>query len=215
MAQPVKRRYDSTRRREQAAETRRQILAAAERRFERDGYAGASVAAIAAEAGVAVKTVYLAFESKRGILRALWNARLRDEPDDTTLPARRWYEDALDEPDSRERLRMAARFSRSVKARAGTVLEAIRTGAASDPELAALWERIETGFRDVLQSVVEAIAADGALRPGLDVDEATDVLWLLVHPDTWRLLVDVRRWDPDRYERWVADTAIQQLLTRL
>src|SRR5512140_1350098 len=102
-----RRQYDSPLRREQAAETRRQILAAADRLFERDGYAGTSVAAIAAEAGVAVKTVYLGFEAKRGVLRALWNARLRDEPDDTTLPARRWYEDAVDEPDSRERLRMA------------------------------------------------------------------------------------------------------------
>jgi AcrR family transcriptional regulator len=207
-----RRQYDSPLRREQAAETRRQILAAAHRMFERDGYANTSVAAIAAEAGVAVKTVYLGFESKRGVLRALWNARLRDEPDDTTLPARRWYEDALDEPDSRERLRMAARFSRSVKTRAGVVLDAIRTGATSDPELAALWDRIETGFRDVLQSVVEAIAADGALRPGLDVDQATDILWLLVHPDTWHLLVDVRHWDPERYEHWIADTACEQLL---
>ena len=58
------RRYDSTRRREQAAATRREILEAAQRLFERDGYGATTMAAIAAEAGVALKTVYLAFETK-------------------------------------------------------------------------------------------------------------------------------------------------------
>jgi AcrR family transcriptional regulator len=212
MTERVKRTYNSPRRRQQAAETRAEILAAAQRLFARHGYAATSVAAIAQEAGVATKTVYLAFESKSGVLRGLWNAQLRGQRDDTTLPPSRWYEDALDEPDPEQRLRMAAHFSRTVKARAGVVLDAIRIAAPSDPDLAALWERIETGFRDVLQSVVESVAADGALRPGLDVDEATDILWLLVHPDTWRLLVDVRGWTPERYEQWCADTACEQLL---
>ena len=72
-----KRRYDSKRRLEQAQETRRAILAAAKTRFEDHGYAAATVAEIAADAGVATKTVYLAFDSKGGVLRALWNLMLR------------------------------------------------------------------------------------------------------------------------------------------
>jgi len=53
MTSPAKprRSYDSPRRREQAAETRELILSEAQRLFERDGYAGSSVAAIAAAAG--------------------------------------------------------------------------------------------------------------------------------------------------------------------
>jgi AcrR family transcriptional regulator len=62
MAEGVKtRRYESPRRREQAAATRGAILDAAQRRFERDGYAQTTMAAIAAEAGVALKTVYVGF----------------------------------------------------------------------------------------------------------------------------------------------------------
>jgi AcrR family transcriptional regulator len=52
--------YDSPRRREQAAETRRKILDAAGELFVRDGYAD--------QAGVALKTVYLAFGTKAGVL---------------------------------------------------------------------------------------------------------------------------------------------------
>ena len=38
--------------------------------------------AIAAEAGVALKTVYSAFATKSGVLRALWDLRLKGDADD-------------------------------------------------------------------------------------------------------------------------------------
>ena len=87
MAEPVKptRRYDSPRRREQAAATRREILEAAQRLFERQGYAATTMAAIAAEAGVALKTVYVAFETKSGVLRALWHLLLRGDEEDVPV----------------------------------------------------------------------------------------------------------------------------------
>jgi AcrR family transcriptional regulator len=52
MADRVKRRYESPRRRAQADATKRDILAAAQRLFERQGYGATTMAAIAAEAGV-------------------------------------------------------------------------------------------------------------------------------------------------------------------
>ena len=83
MSEPVKTRpYNSPRRREQAAATRREILEAAQRLFERQGYATTTMAAIAAEAGVALKTVYVAFETKSGLLRALWHLLLRGDEGD-------------------------------------------------------------------------------------------------------------------------------------
>ncbi len=56
--------------------TRMQVLEAAQQLFEQDGYAATSMAAIASEAGVSLKTVYLAFETKSGLLRALWHVLL-------------------------------------------------------------------------------------------------------------------------------------------
>ena len=90
MADRVKarRRYDSPRRREQAAATRREILEAAQRLFVEQGYAATTMAAIAAEAGVALKTVYVAFETKSGVLRALWNVLLRGDEDDVPVAER-------------------------------------------------------------------------------------------------------------------------------
>src|SRR5919204_2393457 len=107
MADTVKttRRYESPRRREQAAATRREILEAAQRLFERQGYAATTMAAIAAEARVALKTVYVTFESKSGVLRALWNLLLRGDERDTPVTERAWYREVLDEHDPERKVR--------------------------------------------------------------------------------------------------------------
>src|ERR1700681_535607 len=60
-------------RRRQALETRRHIVRAARRLFVTLGYVGTTVEAIAAEAGVAVATVYKAFGTKAAIARELNN----------------------------------------------------------------------------------------------------------------------------------------------
>src|SRR5262245_19236965 len=106
-----KRRYESPRRMEQAASTRRQIVQAAQKLFEEQGYVATTMAAIAAEAGVALKTVYLAFETKGGLLRAVWDTLLRGEPD-IPVADQPWYREVIDEPDPHRQLELTARNSR-------------------------------------------------------------------------------------------------------
>jgi AcrR family transcriptional regulator len=216
MAEPVKkpRRYDSPRRREQAAATRRDILFAAQRLFERDGYAATTMAAIATEAGVALKTVYVAFETKSGVLRALWNMLLRGDQDDVPVAQRRWYRAVLEEPDPERKLRLNAHNACVVKQRVGPLLSVIRSAAPVEPDIAALWERIQSDFHDNQQKVVESLHAREGLRRGLGVARATDILWTLNHPDVWQLLVRERGWSPQQWEQWFADTTCEQLLER-
>jgi AcrR family transcriptional regulator len=207
-----KRRYDSRRRREQAATTRREILAAAQRLFEEHGYAATTVAAIATEAQVALKTVYVAFETKSGLLRALWNLLLRGDEGSEPVAQREWYLQALNEPDPERQLRLNARNARAVKERAGKVLGVIRSAAPLDPDIAALWGRIESDFYENQGAIIERLAKKKALRPGLDVTRATDILWTLNHPDVWLLLVSERGWTPDQFEAWFGDTVCRELL---
>ena len=208
----VKRTYESPLRREQAAATRRQILDAARELFERDGYAATSMAAIASEAGVSLKTVYLAFETKSGLLRALWHRLLRGEDDGVPVGEQEWYREVLEEQDPERQLRLNMRNSRAVKARAGAILEVIRGAAPAEPDIGALWNRIQTEFHDNQRTVVQSLADKGALAPGLDVDGATDILWSLNHPSFYALLAGERGWSPERYEEWLADLLCEQLL---
>jgi AcrR family transcriptional regulator len=215
MPDPVKpaRRYDSPRRREQAEATRGLILDAAQLLFERDGYAATTMAAVAAEAGVALKTVYVAFETKAGMLRALWNARLREGNDGRPMAEHPMVREVLTEPDPARQLRLNARNSRLGKLRIAALAEVIRTAAPIDPEIGQLWQLINSDYHDNQRAVISSLQAKRALRPGLDVRAATDILWAINHPGTWQLLVVLRGWSPERYERWSAEAACQQLLT--
>jgi AcrR family transcriptional regulator len=170
------------------------------------------MAAIAAEAGVSLKTVYVAFETKSGVLRALWHLLLRGDEEDVPVMDRRWYREVLEEPDPERQLRLNARNARMVKQRAATLMEVIRSAAPADPDIAALWRRIQSDFYDNQRAIVEALQEKKALRRGLDVTRAGDILWTLNHPDLWQLLVGERGWTPEQWEQWFADTVCAQLL---
>jgi AcrR family transcriptional regulator len=213
MAERVKpRRYNSPRRREQAAATRREILDAAQRLFEHQGYAATTMAAIAAEAGVALKTVYVAFETKSGVLRALWHLLLRGDEADVPMGERRWYRDVLSEPDPKRQLQLVAQNSRAVKTRAAALMKVIRDAAPTEPDIEALWSRIQTDFHEIQRPIVASLAEKQALRADLDVARATDLLWTLNHPDLWHLLVGERGWSAEEYEQWFAEAVGEQLL---
>jgi AcrR family transcriptional regulator len=207
-----KRSYSSPRRAEQAAATRTAILDAAQKLFEEQGYAGTSMAAIAKQAGVALKTVYLAFETKSGLLRALWHLRVRGDEDPSPVGERDWYREMLEEPDPERQLRLNARNGRRVKARLGALMEVIRGGARADPDVADLWSNIQAQFHDNQRTIVQSLQAKKALARGLGVDRGADILWTLNHPALYQLLVTERGWTPEQHEKWVAGSSSAQLL---
>ena len=206
-----KRPYHSPRRQEQAAATRRAILEAAQRLFEKQGYAATTMAAIAEEARVALKTVYVAFDSKSGVLRALWNLRLRGDRDEVPIAQQDWYREVIDEPDPERQLRLNARNSRARKIGIAALLDVIRSGALVEPEIGELWNRIEGDYHDNQRVIAESLHMKKALQRDLDVDRATDILWTINHPNVWQLLTG-RGWTPEEYEQWTADLACAQLL---
>lgn len=168
--------------------------------------------AIADGANVSLKTVYLAFTTKSGLLRALWDLVLKGDLDEEGVAERPWYREVLDEPDPERQLRLNARNSRVVKQRIAPVLDVLRNAAPVDADSNALWTLIQTDFYDNQRVIVATLHQRKALRRGLDVARATDILWTLNHPDVWQLLVGQRGWTPQRYEHWFADAACSQLL---
>ena len=206
------RRYDSPRRREQAAATRQAILAAAQRLFERDGYAATPIPAIAAEARVALKTVYVVFGTKANLLRALWDQRLAGHEAATPVLERGWYREVAADNSAEGKLRLAARQSRAVKTRSGRLLEVIRNAASADPEIRALWEEIQSKLHQVARALAEQLRASNALRPDLDPATAAGILFTLNHPAVWQLLIHDCQWHPDQYEQWLGQALRSQLL---
>jgi hypothetical protein len=125
---------------------------------------------------------------------------------------RDWYRQVIEEPDPRRKLRLNARNARAARDRFGPLLEVIRTGAPSDPDIGALWARIQSEFHDNQRAIVETLDERDALKKSLDVEAATDLLWTLNHPSVYQLLVGERGWTPERYEKWLGDVLCSQLL---
>lgn len=208
----AKRPYDSSRRQAQAALTRLAILDAAERRFVADGYVATTVEAVAGDAGVALKTVYTAFGTKSGLLRALWDVRLKGDTDEAGVMQREWFAALMAETDANQQVRLLAAHARSTRDRIGSLLRVIRSAAVVDVDAAALWSLIQSDFYELQRVVVAWMHERRKLRRGLSVAEATDILWTLNHPDVWLLLTGDRGWSPERFEAWFVEAVTAQLL---
>lgn len=207
-----KRPYNSQRRKSQATATRAAVVEAARTLFERDGYVATTMEAVAAEAGVSLKTVYLAFTTKSGLLRAVWDLLLKGDLDDAPVADRPMYREMLEESDPEKQLRMNAHNARVVKSRIAAVLRVIRSAAVLDADAASLWDLIQSDFYENQRVLVATIHARGGLRRDLDVERATDILWTLNHPDVWLLLSGERGWTPELFEEWFAQLTCDQLL---
>jgi AcrR family transcriptional regulator len=180
--------------------------------FVTDGYVATTIEGIATEAGVSAKTVYDAFATKPGLLRGVWDLALKGDTDDAPVEARPWFLQVLEEPDPARMVKLIVRHSVDVKQRIGPVLRVIRAASSVDDDSAALWALIQSDFHVNQRALVDAIAKRKGLKVGLSVDRATDILWMLNHPDTWLALHDERGWSAKEFEKWFAATAAQQLL---
>lgn len=216
MVEPVKprRRYDSTRRQVQAAQTRQDIVVAAHRLFLERGYAGATIASIAEGAGVVVETIYRAFGSKAALFKAVVEAAVAGGAGRATVPPeqRPVIQAMIAEQDPRRKLQMHAATQPGIHARAGPLLRILTHAAAADPELAQLLAQIEGQRLDGMRRLAQDLAELGALRPEVSVEEARDVLWTINSTSVHDLLVVQRRWSVERYRDWLAATLAGALL---
>lgn len=205
-----RRRYDASRRRHQAQQTRLQILDAARKLLTADGYAATTIAGIAAAADVSVETVYKAFGGKAGLVRAIWEQGLAGAG-----PTPAWERsDAMRvrQADPREIIRNWGQLTTEVAPRVAPILLLIRTAAASDPDMGSLQREIVEQRLERMLVNARHLHARGYLRRGVSLAEARDVLWLYSSPELYELLVLTQGWSIERYGRFVADAMIAALL---
>lgn len=190
----------------QAEETKRRIARAARQLFAEQGYARTSIAAVAAAAGVAVRTVYAAFGTKQAILAAICDAWLA-EAEVFPLSAQ-----ALAEPDAGRRLALLARLNRQQWERGTDVVALLEAAAATDGDVA----RMLAGWKEqrglAQAEIVAGIA--GRLADGIDVATAGAVVRGLGAAEVYRELVEGAGWSADRYEQWLAALLARELLRR-
>jgi AcrR family transcriptional regulator len=209
---PVKptRRYDSSRRRRQAARTREAVLDVAQRLFLAGGYAATTIASIAQAADVSVETIYKGFGGKPGVVRAIWDRGLAGEG---PIPAERRSDEMVSkEPDARRVLENWGTLTTEVAPRAAPILLLIRTAAATDPEMAELLEETDRARLARMEHNARGLYERGDFRDGVTLEQAQDILWVYSSPELYELLVLRQRWPLERYGRFVADGLMGALL---
>jgi AcrR family transcriptional regulator len=211
MTEPVKprRAYRSQRRREQAEETRGRILAAAQRLLVERGFAGATVAAIAEEAGTAQETVYQAFGNKRALLAELVQRAVRGE-DPAPILEQPGPVAVSQSRDPAEQLRLFAEDVARRLERAGPLMQVLADAGHTDADLAALHQRFHQARRRNLRTFSDALAANASLRVGRA--QAADTVWALASPELHTFLTHSAGWSRKRYAAWLADTLMNALV---
>jgi AcrR family transcriptional regulator len=214
MTEHVKRGYRSEVRAAQAAQTRHDILAAAGKLFRDRGYAATSLPALAGEAGVAVETIYRAFGSKAGLFKAVVEAAVAGGAGraDTPVEQRPAIRAVIDEPDPRRSVAHYAATQPGIHRRSGPLLRALRDASATDPELRRLWDELESMRLNGQGRFAGMLGERGALRAGLTVEDARDMIWALCSLAVHDLLVVERGWSEERYLAWLRDALACQLL---
>lgn len=198
----------------QAAQTRADVLDAAQTLFLRQGFAATSVDVIAQEANVARATVFATLGSKVEILKILRDRALAGDDEPIPVVERAWFREVIDEPDQREALHLHARNIAVINQRAAGLEAVLAAGADADPQLRDLYADSLRQRSFGARAVAELLGKKAPLRAGVDIDTAADLLFALAGPDLYRLLIELRGWTAERYQAWLTDTLIGQLAGR-
>jgi len=190
-----------------AARTRQDILETARRLFAERGYVETSVADIAAEAGVAVQTIYARLGSKHGMLIALLD--LIDEESGVRQRAADVY--AAGTPE--EVLRAEIRLTRAFQERCGDVIGALFAAAAAEPELTEAVTEAQRRHRYGARVTVERIAELGGLRADVPREHAAALITAATAHDGWRELVHEHGLSWDDAESRLNDALGRSLLS--
>jgi AcrR family transcriptional regulator len=212
MATPVKRDYRSQLRAAQALQTRRAIVAAASRLFVEDGYGATTIDAVAEAAGVSRKTVFTAVGGKLDLLKVAldWVVAGDDRP--VAVADRDEMKQVMAQDDAVALLRGCVHAMVAITGRAAGLAQALEVAAGTDPAARDLVERGQRHRLDDARMVVDRLRALNALTSNLAYDEAVDLVWLAIDPAMFDRLVRVRGWSTTRFEEWLAQHLIVQLI---
>jgi hypothetical protein len=146
------------------------------------------------------------------ILKALLQVSIAGDDQAVPLADRPHVRALLADPDPRNQLAGFAGLIHGILSRAEPIYRILVSAAATDPDAAVLLAGLTRQRQQGQAQFARSLACAGALRPGLRERDAADIIQALTLPEVYRLLAGDRGWRPGRYEQWLTETLISQLL---
>ncbi|MET0864294.1 MAG: TetR/AcrR family transcriptional regulator [Nakamurella sp.] len=181
--------------------TRRRIITAAADLFLDQGYGVTTLDQVAARAAVAVQTVYFHFGNKATLLKEALDIAAVGDDEPIPLLDRPWMIALIAEPDPFRVIELWTDAGREILERVAPLLAVVRGTVGTDPDLAAQWELNETQNRTAFRALAELLAERSALRPGLTVEEAGDLAFLITSVENYIIATHTLGWSPERWQR--------------
>ena len=197
---------------DKARQTRRRMLEAARKLFIERGYGATTMQDIADRAGVAVQTIYFTFGNKRTVLKELADLTIAGDDAPVATMDRPWFRAALAADTADAQLRALVDGAGDILGRIAPIAEVLRTAAAIDPEAAGRRQDDDTDPRHVVYTTAaRAMANKPDTRPQVSAEHIADVLFAILSPELYLVLVRDRGWTPEQWARWAYDTLRLQM----
>jgi TetR/AcrR family transcriptional regulator of autoinduction and epiphytic fitness len=197
---------------ERTGANRLRMLESARSLFTAQGYPATTMEQIAAEAGVAVQTMYYTFRTKARLLCEVVELAGAGQPNPVPVMQRPWMAEALSSPSASRALALAVEHGTDIYERIAPLRPALAAAAATDPYVETYALGIATGRRAGMGRLIARLAELGALRAGLGQARATDLLFVLDSHETFLGLTRQAGWSITEYKAWLFTTLSQQLL---
>jgi AcrR family transcriptional regulator len=201
LTEPVKRQYDSSRRREQARQTRRGVIRAAHDLFVHQGYGRTTIADIARAAGVSPETIYATFKNKATLLHRVWDVTIGGDDEDVVFHERPEIMRMRAEPNLARRFTMHARMATATARRMVPFVLAVQGAAGTEPAAAELLA--EMGRQRYVGMGVMAAEAAATGQLAVSEQECRDVVWAMTDGMLWHQLVNGQGWSDERFAEWL------------
>lgn len=188
-------------------------MAAAKDVFERFGWSGATMRAVADQAGVSVKTVEALYRTKAELLKAAVDYAIAGDVEPIPMLARESVAAMEATPDPAAMLGLHAQHARAVNGRAAQLFWVVEQAAPAHQDIAALWAQMAGNRRAAAHWAAVTLLAKPGLPAHVTQAYAEEVFWLAIDPGTYRSLTVGRGLSPADFESWIGNYYDKMLLT--
>ena len=152
------------------------------------------------------------FGTKPQLLRVVIDVAIAGDDEPVAVLSRSWTIDAQRTTTAAGFLAVVGPVLREAQARSSGVMLAAYEAASGDPAIQTLIREQERQRQGTASWIVDGVIARATLRPGLDRAAAIDIVWLMMDPVVFSRLTRQRRWRPQKYESWFADSVVRLLV---